>query len=65
MGNYRIYYEEGEKNRVISVLRRHNDIIIDNIAETSVGITIEREDAESFYRDLLEEIDREVYSSRL
>jgi hypothetical protein len=64
MENYRIYCEENERAEVMSILRKYNDIVIDNVNSTSFGITIERDDAESFYNDLLEEIDREVYMYR-
>jgi len=64
MENYRIYCEENERSEVMSILRKYNDIVIDNIEATSFGITIEREDAEFFYRNLLEEIEREVYAYR-
>lgn len=60
MENYRIYCKENERAEVLTILRKYNDIIIDNISSTGFGITIEREDAESFYNNLLEEIDREV-----
>lgn len=64
MENYRIYFEEEERDDVLRILRRSSDILIDNINSNSFGITIERDDAESFYRKLLEEIDREVYLFR-
>lgn len=64
MENYRIYCQENERAEVLTILRKYNDIIIDNISSTGFGITIEREDAESFYDNLLEEIDREVYKYR-
>lgn len=65
MENYRIYYEGNEKADVLAILEKYNDIIIDNSDGHSVGITIERDDAETFYRSLLEEIEREVYALRL
>lgn len=64
MENYRIYCEENERAEVLTILRKYNDIIVDNISSTGFGITIEREDAESFYNNLIEEIDREVYLYR-
>jgi hypothetical protein len=64
MENYRIYFEHGEEEEILSVLRSYNDIIIDNINSNSIGITIERDDAESFYVRLLDQIDRDVYSFR-
>jgi len=64
MENYRIYCEENERAEVMSILRKYNDVVIDNVNSTSFGITIERDDPESFYNNLLEEIDREVYVYR-
>ena len=64
MENYRIYCEENERAEIMSILRKYNDIVIDNINSTSFGITVERDDPETFYENLLEEIDREVYAYR-
>lgn len=64
MENYRIYCQENERAEIMSILRKYNDVVIDNVNSTSFGITIEREDAEAFYNNLLEEIDREVYIYR-
>lgn len=64
MENYRIYCEENERAEVMSILRKYNDIVIDNMNSKSFGITIERDDAEIFYSNLLDEIDREVYQYR-
>ena len=64
MENYRIYCEENERAEIMSILRKYNDVVIDNVNSTSFGITIERDDPEAFYHDLLEEIDREVYTYR-
>ena len=64
MENYRIYCEENERAEIMSILRKNNDVVIDNVNSTSFGITIERDDPEAFYHDLLEEIDREVYTYR-
>jgi len=64
MENYRIYFDTAERNEVVRILRKYNDIIIDNIDEQSVGITIEREDSTSFYRAVMDEIDRDVYAMR-
>lgn len=64
MENYRIYCEENERAEIMSILRKYNDVIIDNVNSTSFGITIERDNPESFYNNLLDEIDREVYAYR-
>lgn len=64
MENYRIYFDEPERNAVVRIVRQYNDIIIDNIDSHSIGITIERDDSDGFYKSLMDEIDREVYSIR-
>lgn len=64
MENYRIYCDESERPEIMSILRKYNDVVVDNINTTSFGITIEREDADTFYQNLLDEIDREVYMYR-
>lgn len=64
MENYRIYFEEDEKEDVLRILRRSSDVLIDNMNTNSFGITIERDDAQTFYLKLLDRIDREVYSFR-
>jgi hypothetical protein len=64
MENYRIYFDESERHDVLRILRKYNDVLIDNIDDHSVGITIETDDSGTFYRNLMEEIDRDVYSLR-
>jgi hypothetical protein len=64
MENYRVYFEEDEREDVLRILRRSSDILIDNMNTNSFGITIERDDAEEFYIKLLEKIDREIYQFR-
>jgi hypothetical protein len=64
MTNYRIYFDDSERNEVVKILRNYNDVVIDNIDNHSVGITIENDDSEKLYREIMEIIDRDVYSSR-
>jgi hypothetical protein len=64
MENYRIYCDESERAEIMSILRKYNDVVVDNVSSTSFGITIERENPDTFYENLMEEIDREVYSYR-
>ena len=64
MENYRIYCEEKERAEIMSILRKYNDVVIDNVNSTGFGITIERDDPDAFYESLLDEIDREVYAYR-
>lgn len=48
----------------MSILRKYNDVVIDNVNSTGFGITVERDNPEAFYQNLLDEIDREVYQYR-
>jgi hypothetical protein len=64
MENYRVYYQEGEQDDILRILRRSSDILIDNINSNSIGITVERDNAEEFYASLLDQIQREVYDFR-
>lgn len=64
MENYRIYCEENERAEITSILRKYNDVVIDNVDPHSFGITIEREDGDVLYQQLLDEIDREVFQYR-
>lgn len=56
MENYRIYFDPEDRLEVVAVLRQHNDVIIDNINDDSIGITIEREDADHLYQEIRQEI---------
>lgn len=64
MENYRIYCEGNERAEIMSILRRYNDVVIDNVNSNSFAITIERDDPEALYQELLEEINREVFRYR-
>jgi hypothetical protein len=64
MENYRIYFQEGEEEDILRILRQSSDILIDNISGNSIGITVEREDADHFYLRLLNQLDREVFDFR-
>jgi hypothetical protein len=64
MQNYRIYCEENERAEIISILRKYNDVVIDNVDANSFGITVERDDPDTLYEQLLAEIEREVAGYR-
>lgn len=64
MENYRIYCLENERAGIMSILRKYNDVVIDNVDANSFGITIEGDGAEAFYESLLDELDREVFQYR-
>lgn len=60
MENYRIHCEEGDRAEIMRILRKYNDVVIDNVDAHSFGITIESDDAPRLYQAILDEIDREV-----
>ena len=64
MENFRIYCEENERAEIMSILRKYNDVVIDNVSSNSFAITIEREDADALYEQIVQEIDREVFIDR-
>ncbi|HYG04248.1 MAG TPA: hypothetical protein VD927_17495 [Chryseosolibacter sp.] len=64
MENYRIYFDGTERNEVVRILRSYNDVIIDNMDDHSIGITIEKDDDGVLYRSIMDIINRDVYSSR-
>ena len=64
MENYRVYFEEGEQEDVLRILYSYSDVLIDNINGNSIGITIERDDADSFYVRLMNHLDRDVFDFR-
>jgi hypothetical protein len=64
MNNYRINFLKNQRDEVLHILRQSNDIIIDNIGDFSIGFTIERDNAEEIYEDLLEKIDHQLYQPK-
>lgn len=64
MENYRIYCDERERADIMRILRKYNDVVIDNVDANSFGITIEGDSAETLYQQLRDEIDREVFRYR-
>ena len=62
MENYVIRFNESEREAVIDILSRSNDIIINKVEEASVGITIQLDDSEAAYQALLDQIDHELHS---
>ena len=65
MVNYRFYCEEIVSAEVMSILRKYNDVVIDNVDSNSFGITIESDNPEAFYQSLLDEIERDVFQYRV
>lgn len=65
MSTYRIRYDDMTRESILSIVKDFsNDILINDVAPDSVGITIETDEAEMIYQDLLEEIDQRVYNKR-
>jgi hypothetical protein len=61
MENYVVRFNEHERDAVLNILSRSNDIIINNVEPTSVGITIQLEESAAAYTALLEQIERELH----
>lgn len=59
-----MYYQQGEEEDILRILRRSSDVLIDNINDNSIGITVEKDNAEEFYARLIDQIYREVYDFR-
>jgi hypothetical protein len=64
MENYEIHFNESERDAVLKIISSSNDVLVNNIKLTSVGITIQQDDAEPIYQALLERIDRELPHAR-
>ena len=63
METYHIHCEPREQLLVKEILRRHHDIIINQMTENYIDITIEKDKSASdaYYIDLLESINRELH----
>jgi hypothetical protein len=66
MKNYKVHFAEEERDGVINVISRSNDIVLNQVEPTSVFITIQLEDepADILYEELLAQLDRELPSRR-
>jgi hypothetical protein len=64
MENYRIYFEKGEEEEILSILRSTKGVMVDAVNDKSIGITIEGTNPKSTYIKLLNIIDRYVFSFR-
>jgi hypothetical protein len=60
MDNYVIHFNESERDAVINIITRTNDIVINHIEPTSVNITIQLERSDEAYEELLLQIEREL-----
>jgi hypothetical protein len=64
MKNFRVHFPESEREPVLRILSRSNDIILNQVEPESAFITIQLEDdeADALYNELLAQIDRELHA---
>lgn len=60
MENYVIRFTDEQREAVMSVISRSNDVIINRLEEISVGITVQLDEADEAYGLLLDDIQREL-----
>ena len=62
MKNYKIHFSEEEREAVLGIVTRSNDVIINQIEPQGVFVTIQLDDdeADMMYSALLAQIDREL-----
>lgn len=56
MFNYAIPFEENNRDDILRILDRNNDIIVDRVMENKIVITIETSNHEEVYNRTLEEV---------
>lgn len=67
MKNYRVHFNEEERDAVLDIIARSNDIVLNQVEPTSAYITIQLEDDEAdvLYSALMAQIDREVRAPKV
>jgi hypothetical protein len=60
MDNYLVRFDESERESVLNILARYNDVIINKVEPTSALITIQLDDSKPAYDLLMEQIDLEL-----
>lgn len=62
MKNYKIHFTEEQRDAVLNIIARSNDIVLNQVEPLSAFITIQLEDeeADALYTELLAQIAREV-----
>lgn len=67
MKNYKIHFTEEEREAVLGIIARSNDIVLNQVEPLSAFITIQLEDDEAdvLYSELLTQIDREVRTPKV
>ncbi len=61
MTNYVVRFNEHERETVLNILSRSNDIVINTVEPASVHITIQLEESQAAYEALVEQIERELH----
>jgi hypothetical protein len=64
MATYRIYFEEGEVEDILRILRSTDDVTVDVVNSKSVSFTIRHGKPNRLYRNLVDRIDQQVYAFR-
>jgi hypothetical protein len=64
MKNFKVHFPESEREPVLRILSRSNDIILNQVEPESAFITIQLEDdeADALYDELRAQIDRELHT---
>ena len=67
MKNYKIHFTEEEREAVLGIIARSNDIVLNQVEPLSAFITIqlEADEADVLYSELLTQIDREVRTPKV
>lgn len=67
MKNYKIHFNENEREAVLDIIARSNDTVLNQVEPTSAYVTIQLEDDEAdvLYSELLTQIDREVRAPKV
>jgi hypothetical protein len=66
MKNYQFHIEPREQEKVLTVLREFNDVLIDKVTDDTITFTIEleNEEADALYSELQIEVALRVFSER-
>ena len=61
MQTYVVRFNQSEREAVLNILSRSNDIIINHVETDSVGITIQLDESDTAYEALLAQIEHELH----
>ena len=65
MSTYKIQFTDETRDNVIRLVKDYShDILVDHVDDDSITITIESDEAETIYNNLLEAIGRQVYARK-